>query len=89
MTATVSFPQPTRLQWQKVFYISAGMYIIGWVTFVLFASGEVQEWNSPFEDKLVPIDIPRAPRKPVMADILSINNSDNAVTDTSHSAAEC
>ena len=68
---------------------SAGMYVIGWKTFVLFASGKVQEWNSPFEDKLVPIDIPRAPRKPVMADILSINNSDNDVTNTSHSAAEC
>ena len=56
--------------------------------FVLFASGKVQEWNSPLEDKLVPTDIPRGPRKPVMAYILSINNSDNAVKDTSHSAAE-
>ena len=68
---------------------STGMYVIGWKTFVLFASGKVQEWNSPFEDTLVPIDIPRAPRQPVMADILSIINSDNAVTETSHSPAEC
>ncbi|CAH3189327.1 unnamed protein product [Porites evermanni] len=81
--------QPTRLQWQKVFYISAGMYVIGWVTFVLFASGKVQEWNTPFEDKLVPIDTPRAPRIPVMADTVAIKNLNDSVTETSQSAAEC
>ena len=44
----------------------AGLFI------VLFASGKVQEWNTPFEDKLAPTDIPRAPRIPVMADIVAI-----------------
>ena len=72
-----------------MFYISAGMYVIGWVTFVLFASGKVQEWNTPFEDKLVPIDIPRAPRIPVMADTVAIKNLNDSVTETSQSAAEC
>ena len=72
-----------------MFYISAGMYVIGWVTFVLFASGKVQEWNSPFEDKLVPTDIPQAPRIPVMADIVAIKNLNDPVTETSQSAAEC
>ena len=92
-----SFSQPTRLQWQKVFYISAGMYVLGWITFLLLGTGKQQSWNTPYEDLLVPIDIPREPRKPVMADILSvnradphsINNSDAQLTDTSHSAAEC
>lgn len=81
--------QPTRLQWQKVFYITAGMYVLGWVSFLLLGSGKQQSWNTPYEDRLVPIDIPREPRKPIMADILSINNSEGQVTDTSHSAAEC
>ena len=72
-----------------MFYISAGMYIIGWVTFVLFASGKVQEWNTPFEDKLVPTDIPRAPRIPVMVDTVAIKNLNDSVTETSQSAAEC
>ena len=83
------FQQPTRLQWQKVFYITAGMYVLGWATFLLLGSGKQQSWNTPYEDRLVPIDIPREPRKPVMADILSINNSEGQVTDSSHSAAEC
>ena len=65
------------------------MYVIGWVTFVLFASGKVQEWNSPFEDKLVPIDISQAPRIPVVADIVAIKNLNDPVTETSQSAAEC
>ncbi|XP_073252217.1 sialin-like [Porites lutea] len=85
----LTYNQPTRLQWQKVFYISAGMYVIGWVTFVLFASGKVQEWNTPFEDKLVPTDTPRAPRIPVMADTVAIKNLNDSVTETSQSAAEC
>ena len=57
--------------------------------FVLFASGKVQEWNSPFEDKLVPIDIPRAPRIPGMVDTVAIKNLNDPVTETSQSAAEC
>ena len=65
------------------------MYVIGWVTFVLFASGKVQEWNTPCEDKLAPIDIPRAPRIPVMAEIVTIKNLKDPVTETSQSAAEC
>ena len=91
-----SFSQPTRLQWQKVFYISAGMYVLGWITFLLLGTGKQQSWNTPYEDLLVPVDIPREPRKPVMADILSvnrsdpysINSSDAPLTDTSQSAAE-
>ena len=65
------------------------MYVIGWVMFVLFASGKVQEWNSPFEDKLVAIDIHRAPRIPVMVDTVAIKNLNDPVTETSQSAAEC
>jgi len=68
--------QPTRAQWQKVFYISAGMYLFGWFTYLLLGTGKQQSWNTPYEDLLVPIDIPREPRGPIMADVLSINNSD-------------
>jgi len=69
-----------------VFYISAGLYVVGWITYLLLGSGKQQSWNTPFEDLLVPVDIPREPRIPVMADILSINNQD---TDLSQSGAEC
>ena len=68
--------QPTRGQWQKVFYISAGLYVVGWITFLLLGSGKQQSWNTPFEDLLVPVDIPREPRIPVMAEVLSIKNQE-------------
>ena len=65
------FLQPTRVQWQKVFYISAGLFVFGWIIYLLIGSGKQQSWNTPYEDLLVPIEIPREPRKPVMADILA------------------
>ena len=39
--------------WNSVFYITIGYYLIGAVTFVLFASAELQPWA---ESKFVPID---------------------------------
>ncbi|XP_068737249.1 sialin-like [Montipora capricornis] len=63
--------KPTRVQWQKVFYISAGLFVFGWIIYLLIGSGKQQSWNTPYEDLLVPIEIPREPRKPVMADILA------------------
>ena len=72
-----------------MFYITAGVYIVGWILYLLLGSGKQQPWNTPFEDRLVPIDIPREPRKPVMADIASIQSPDYQHTDTSQSGAEC
>ncbi|XP_059057805.1 sialin [Achroia grisella] len=37
-------------QWRIVFFILAGTYIFGAVTFVTFGSGELQPWNSPEEE---------------------------------------
>ncbi|XP_014212336.1 putative inorganic phosphate cotransporter [Copidosoma floridanum] len=34
-------------QWHIVFYISAGIYFLGNLVFVVFGSGEVQWWNEP------------------------------------------
>lgn len=39
--------QPTRAQWQKVFYISAGVFVFGWFIYLLLGSGEPQSWNTP------------------------------------------
>lgn len=69
--------QPTRAQWQKVFYISAGVFVFGWFVYLLLGSGEQQSWNTPYEDVLVPVDFPGETRKPAMAaDHYSINNAD-------------
>ncbi|XP_067047190.1 sialin-like [Acropora muricata] len=78
--------EPTRAQWQKVFYISAGVYVLGWLTFMLLASGKQQSWNTPYENLFVPIEIPREPRKPIMASVLenggytSCNSDDGLAT---------
>ena len=69
--------------------MNAGVYVLGWITYLLFASGKQQPWNTPFEDLLVPINIPREPRKPVMEDILAKSNSGHQDTDASQSGAEC
>ncbi|XP_037293127.1 sialin [Manduca sexta] len=34
-------------QWQIVFYILAGTYMVGALSFVILGSGELQSWNSP------------------------------------------
>ena len=69
--------QPTRAQWQKVFYISAGVFVFGWFIYLLLGSGEQQSWNTPYEDVLVPVDFPGETREPAMAaDHYSINNAD-------------
>ena len=80
--------QPTRAQWQKVFYISAGICVVGWIVYMLLGSGKQQPWNTPFEDLLVPIDIPREPRKPVLTDLLPLNNPEYQFTDASHPGVE-
>lgn len=37
----------TYEQWQIVFFILAGTYVFGALTFVIFGSGELQPWNQP------------------------------------------
>ena len=36
--------QGTQAEWQRVFFICSGMYVIGAIFFIVFASGEEQEW---------------------------------------------
>jgi hypothetical protein len=43
----ISSLQNTVEQWQYVFYILACTYTVGALCFVIFGSGELQEWNSP------------------------------------------
>ncbi|XP_064597334.1 sialin-like [Liolophura sinensis] len=39
--------QQTSAQWQKVFYISCGIYVFGTVFYLAFASGDIQKWAQP------------------------------------------
>ena len=62
----IFFPQqPTRLQWQKVFYIAAGVYLFGALVFTVFASGKEQKWNHPLQNRLLQVSIDREDRKPL------------------------
>lgn len=79
--------QPTRAQWQKVFYISAGVFVFGWFIYLLFGSGELQSWNTPYKDVPVPVDIPGEARIPAMADHYSINHADTR--DKDHAMQAC
>ncbi|XP_011152282.1 putative inorganic phosphate cotransporter isoform X2 [Harpegnathos saltator] len=44
---SVLTPDETLSQWQLVFWIVFGVFIVTNLIFVLFASGEVQYWNDP------------------------------------------
>lgn len=40
-------------QWCIVFYLAAGVYIIGNLIFIVFGEAEIQPWNEPeFTDDL-------------------------------------
>jgi MFS transporter, ACS family, solute carrier family 17 (sodium-dependent inorganic phosphate cotransporter), other len=39
-----SLPFQSAEEWKTVFYISAGIYLIGCVIYWIWASGEVQPW---------------------------------------------
>ncbi|XP_064602310.1 sialin-like [Liolophura sinensis] len=53
-------PDQTREQWLSVFYISAAIYIVGAIFYLLFASGELQEWardkDSPEVEEMIDKD---------------------------------
>lgn len=40
-----------RDQWRVVFFISAGIYLVGCVIYWFYASGELQEWAKTPEQK--------------------------------------
>uniref|UniRef100_A0AAG5DL33 Putative inorganic phosphate cotransporter n=1 Tax=Anopheles atroparvus TaxID=41427 RepID=A0AAG5DL33_ANOAO len=35
------------VQWRRVFYIAAGVYFIGNLTFLIFGKADIQRWNEP------------------------------------------
>lgn len=44
---SVLTPHGTLTEWRLVFWIVFGVFIVTNVIFILFASGEVQDWNDP------------------------------------------
>ena len=40
-------PHQTLVEWRMVFWIVFGVFIVSNVIFVIYASGDVQEWNDP------------------------------------------
>ncbi|XP_013398298.2 uncharacterized transporter slc-17.2-like [Lingula anatina] len=52
--ASALTPNGTREEWQRVLFISCGIYCFGALFFLIFASGEEQPWNKP--DNLSPQD---------------------------------
>jgi len=44
VVGALTYHESTRAQWQKVFYIAAAIYGFGATIFVVFGSGELQDW---------------------------------------------
>lgn len=47
LVGTVTYKNQTYTQWTIVFWTLAVTYFIGAVTFAIFGTGELQEWNNP------------------------------------------
>jgi hypothetical protein len=60
-----SILQPTREQWQKVFYLAAIIYVIGALGYTLLGTGKEQRWNTPEDELLIQVDLPREQRNPL------------------------
>ncbi|XP_066952064.1 sialin-like [Macrobrachium rosenbergii] len=45
VTGVMTDGQQTLAQWQKVFWICVPIYLIAFVVFFIFVSGDVQPWN--------------------------------------------
>lgn len=48
--------QQTYGQWQIVFGILAGSYILGSLAFLFFGKGDIQPWNNPPERDVIDKD---------------------------------
>ena len=40
----LTYERSTRDEWQKVFFLAAGIYAVGAIVFVVFGSGQRQSW---------------------------------------------
>jgi len=38
------YHRSTRLEWQIIFFLAAGIYVVGAIVFVIFGSGDFQSW---------------------------------------------
>ncbi|XP_050396704.1 sialin isoform X1 [Patella vulgata] len=47
----------SRAEWQIVFYVAAGIYIFGAIFYILFASGELQDWAKVEDDSKNDIEL--------------------------------
>ncbi|XP_012272718.1 putative inorganic phosphate cotransporter isoform X2 [Orussus abietinus] len=47
LASVVVYDEENVSLWHIIFYISAGIYVVGDAVFVLFGQGEVQPWNDP------------------------------------------
>lgn len=50
MVGTITYHNQTYARWSIIFWILAGTYITGALTFAFFGSGKLQEWNNPEEE---------------------------------------
>lgn len=47
MVGSITYKNQTYTQWSIIFWILAGIYCTGAITFTVFGTGELQKWNNP------------------------------------------
>ncbi|XP_034952043.1 sialin-like [Chelonus insularis] len=51
MVGSLTYNNQTFRQWRIIFWILAGMYITGALSFLIGGTGKLQEWNNPSDEK--------------------------------------
>lgn len=59
--AAIMTTSQTREDWQKVFFISAGVQVFGGIMFVLLGSGELQPWAKGKSQESIELDVKVSP----------------------------
>ncbi|XP_031552988.1 sialin-like isoform X2 [Actinia tenebrosa] len=67
VTGWLTNGEPTRRQWQKVFYIAAIINIIGATGFAILAKGEEQPWNTANDENPLPVEVEQEQDNPGLA----------------------
>ena len=79
--------QQTRAEWQKVFFLSSGIYAAGALFYIIFGSGELQSWGverSTSEMKVHGIENGELPEKQELVPKVDSEDSESNFQSNTH-----
>ena len=50
--------QGSQEEWQRVFFLCGGIYVLGWLVYLVFGRGELQSWAVVADDEMSGENVP-------------------------------